>query len=78
MTTVMGHEARIVEEQGVFSVLWVLDDQGSTASMHVFPGDTTLTVNEVIAIAAGIVELTEEEWALLIAATPETPPVTIP
>jgi hypothetical protein len=78
ITTVMGHEARIVEEQGVFSVLWLLDDQGSTASMLVFPRDTTLTVAQVIAIAGGIVELTEEEWALLIAATPETPPVTTP
>jgi hypothetical protein len=44
----------------------------------VFPRDAAFTLDQIIAIAAGIVELTPTEWEALIAATPETSPVTVP
>ncbi len=71
-TTVMGHEARIVEEGGVFWVMWlleVLEDPGSSARIIVFPGSMPLTAGEVLAIAQGVIELTGDEWQALLAAT---------
>lgn len=78
MTTVMGHEARIVEAHGVYSVLWLLDDQGSYAGMVVFPGSTPLGVEEVILITEGVVELTADQWDALVADTPPSVTTTVP
>jgi hypothetical protein len=77
-TTVMGHEARIVEEHGVYEVLWLLDEYGSYAGIVVFPGVTPLTVDEVLAIAQGVVELTSDQWEALVAATPSSGTTTVP
>jgi hypothetical protein len=67
MTTVLGHDARIVEEGGVYWVLWLLDDPGASARVIVFPGTTPLEVEEVTAIVQGVVVLSEEEWNALLA-----------
>jgi hypothetical protein len=72
--TVLGHEAQIVEEYGSFFVTWFLDDIGSHARLIVFANDTTKTpiaVDEVRVIAAGIVEITEEQWLAMLAETLE-------
>ena len=78
MTTVMGQEARIIEERGVYSVLWLLDDQGSYAGIVVFPGATPLSVEEVIAISQRVIELTADQWQALVAATPPSVTTTAP
>ncbi len=78
MTTVMGQTARIVEEQGNFRVMRLTGTDGSVASIDVFAGSTPLTVDDVLSIAAGIVQLTENEWTVLINNSPTTPAVTIP
>ena len=76
--TVMGHPARVVDEEGIFRVLWLLDEQGSVASLDIFPGEVPLTVSDVIAIAEGIVELTPEEWTALLEVSPDAPNDTVP
>lgn len=72
LITVMGHEAQIVEEYGSFFVTWFLDDIGSHARLIVIPHtETLLTVDEVIAVTAGIVEITEEQWLAMLVETLE-------
>ncbi|MEE9206381.1 MAG: hypothetical protein V3U50_05300 [Acidimicrobiia bacterium] len=78
MTAVMGQRARIVEEQGSFRVMWLVGADGSAAGIDVFPGSTPLTVDDVVSIAAGIVQLTQAEWLALVENSPTAPAVTIP
>ncbi len=63
---VMGTQGRVIDEQGVYSVFWILSDR-ATAQLQVFPTpDGEVTLDEVITIADGIVELTAEQWIALI------------
>lgn len=71
---VMGHEAQVIEEHGSFFVTWFLDDYGSNTRLIVGSrtDETVLTVDEVIGITAGIVEITEEQWLAMLAETSGT------
>jgi len=73
MTTMMGHEARVVDENGVYRVLWLLDDQGSHAELILFPGSAPLTLQDVLALTEGVVELTHDQWDQLLSASTTTP-----
>ena len=76
-TTVLGHDARVVEERGVFQVMWLRDD-GAAAGLTVFPGDTPLGLDDVTALTTRVVELTPAEWATLTEAPPVVTTTSIP
>ncbi len=63
LTTVMGHDARVFSEYGTFFVAWVASDE---ATAWLFIDGDTVTLEDVLEAASGVVELTPDEWSEIV------------
>jgi len=60
---VMGHRARVFDEQGTFQIRWLI---GSLGAGHIHIFGNNLTPNDAIAIAGSIVEMQSDEWLAIL------------